>query len=237
MRLTQLLLVLCFSIFGHAMANDLPRVALQTNAGTIVLELDQERAPTSVQNFLGYVDSGFYNETLFHRVIDGFMIQGGGFGPNFMRKQTQAPIRNEANNGLRNQAYTIAMARTNAPHSATSQFFINTVDNPNLDHTSATGRGWGYAVFGRVIEGFEVVDQIGSVATGSAGPFPRDVPRESIIIESATLILPEPVLVENSSEGEGDTASTSSDQSASAGDTAVTGDVDIAIKPAAATQQ
>lgn len=189
MRALQLLTVLLLSLVSHvALAEDRPRVALQTNVGEIVLELDAERAPTSVDNFLQYVSSGFYNDTLFHRVIDGFMIQGGGFNAKFMRKQTDAPIRNEANNGLKNRAYTIAMARTNAPHSATSQFFINTVDNTNLDHTAATGRGWGYAVFGRVIDGFDVVDTIGTVATGSAGPFPRDVPRDPIIIQSATLL-------------------------------------------------
>jgi peptidyl-prolyl cis-trans isomerase B (cyclophilin B) len=189
MRALQLLTVLLVTLVSHVtLAEDRPQVALQTNVGEIVLELDAERAPTSVDNFLQYVSSGFYNDTLFHRVIDGFMIQGGGFSAKFMRKQTSAPIRNEANNGLKNRAYTIAMARTNAPHSATSQFFINTVDNTNLDHTDATGRGWGYAVFGRVIDGFDVVDTIGSVATGSAGPFPRDVPREPIIIESATLL-------------------------------------------------
>jgi len=190
MRLQLSLLMLCFTLSGAVMAQDLPRVALQTNAGTIVLELDQQRAPSSVENFVGYVNSGFYNGTLFHRVIDGFMIQGGGFTPEYMRKQTQSPIRNEANNGLKNRQYSVSMARTNAAHSATSQFFINTVDNPNLDHTAPTGRGWGYAVFGRVIEGFDVVDKIGASATGSAGPFPRDVPLKPIVIESATLLKP-----------------------------------------------
>ena len=188
MRVTQLLTVLFLFICGSALAEDRPRIMLQTTVGDIVLELDGERAPTSVENFVGYVNSGFYNDTLFHRVIDGFMVQGGGFTGEFMKKQTKAPIRNEANNGLRNQAYTIAMARTNAPHSATSQFFINTVDNSNLDHTAPTGRGWGYAVFGRVIEGFDVVDHIGTVATGSQGPFPRDVPREAIFIQSASVM-------------------------------------------------
>lgn len=192
MRVTHLLTILCLFFTTPLVAQELPRVSLQTSAGTILIELDSERAPTSVENFLGYVNSGFYSDTLFHRVIEGFMIQGGGFSPKFMRKQTESPIRNEANNGLKNKAYTIAMARTNAPHSATSQFFINTVDNPNLDHTAATGRGWGYAVFGRVIDGFDVVDQIGTVETGSAGPFPRDVPKEAIVIEAATLVVNEP---------------------------------------------
>jgi len=188
MRVMQLFTVLLLTVCGSVLAEDRPRIMLQTNMGEIVLELDAERAPTSVQNFMGYVNSGFYNDTLFHRVIDGFMVQGGGFTGEFMKKQTKRPIRNEANNGLKNQAYTIAMARTNAPHSATSQFFINTVDNANLDHTAPTGRGWGYAVFGRVVEGFEVVDSIGTVATGSQGPFPRDVPKEPIYIQSASVM-------------------------------------------------
>jgi len=228
MRLTQLLVVLCIFASGSALANELPRVSLETSAGTIVVELDEPRAPTTVKNFLGYVESGFYNETLFHRVIEGFMIQGGGFGPNLMRKQTRAPIRNEANNGLRNQAYSIAMARTNAPHSATSQFFINTVDNPNLDHTAPTGRGWGYTVFGRVIEGFDVVDQIGSTATGAAGPFPRDVPRTPIVIGSATLIVEEVDAEIAVNDANGDTA---------IADTGVTSEDATATEPASATQQ
>lgn len=188
MRVTQFLAVLFLLITGPALADDRPRIMLQTNIGQIVLELDAARAPASVKNFIGYVNSGFYNDTLFHRVIEGFMVQGGGFTGEFMKKQTKPPIRNEANNGLKNQAYTISMARTNAPHSATSQFFINTVDNTNLDHTEPTPRGWGYAVFGRVIEGFEVVDNIGTVVTGAQGPFPRDVPREPIFIESASVM-------------------------------------------------
>ena len=188
MRVLQLLTVLLLIVCGPVLAEDRPRIMLQTNIGDIVLELDKERAPTSVKNFMGYVDSGFYDNTLFHRVIEGFMVQGGGFTGEYMRKQTKAPIRNEANNGLKNRAYTVAMARTNAPHSATSQFFINTVDNTNLDHTAPTGRGWGYAVFGRVIEGFEVVDTLGSVPTGSDGPFPRDVPKDPIYIQSATVM-------------------------------------------------
>ncbi len=228
MRVTQLLTVLCLTLCGSAFAQELPRVSVETNVGRIVLELDQPRAPTSVKNFLNYVDSGFYNETLFHRVIDGFMIQGGGFNPKFMRKQTNAPIRNEANNGLKNLAYTIAMARTNAPHSATSQFFINTVDNPNLDHTAPTGRGWGYTVFGRVIEGYEIVDQIGSVATGAAGPFPRDVPREAIIIQSATLIADDPAVEGLAGNTQESASITNSEPTSAAAANA---------KPAVATQQ
>ncbi len=188
MRVMRALTILLFCLCGPVMAADPPQVMLATNVGNIILELDVERAPSSVENFTDYVNSGFYDGTLFHRVIDGFMIQGGGFTSDLMRKQTEPPIRNEANNGLKNRAYTISMARTNAPHSATSQFFINTADNTNLDHTAATARGWGYAVFGRVIDGFDVVDKIGTVATGSAGPFPRDVPRDPIVIESAVVV-------------------------------------------------
>ncbi len=163
-----------------------PRVQLTTNMGDIIIELDEERAPQTVRNFLDYVDTGFYDGTLFHRVIEGFMIQGGGFGQNYQKKSTRSPISNEAYNGLRNRRYTIAMARTTAPHSATSQFFINSEDNRNLDHTNTTQRGWGYAVFGRVTEGKDVVDAISHLRTGPGGPFSRDVPVEPVIILSAT---------------------------------------------------
>lgn len=166
----------------------IPTVSLKTSAGTIVLELDSASAPATVENFLRYVDDDFYDGTIFHRVIEGFMIQGGGFTPALARKSTRDPIVNEASNGLANTRYTIAMARTNAPHSATAQFFINTVDNGNLDHTAATPRGWGYAVFGRVVGGHDVIDRISSTPTGASGPFSRDVPLEPIIIESAEQI-------------------------------------------------
>lgn len=188
MKVLQLFTALLLLVSVPALAEDRPRIMLQTTEGRIVFELDSVRAPTSVENFVDYVESGFYNDTLFHRVIDGFMVQGGGFNADFMKKQTKSPIRNEANNGLKNKAYTVAMARTNSPHSATSQFFINTVDNVSLDHVSPDNRGWGYAVFGRVIDGFDVVDKISSVATGSQGPFRQDVPKESIFIKSATLM-------------------------------------------------
>ena len=158
-------------------------IEMQTSEGMIVLELNKKLAPRSVENFVNYVESGFYNGTIFHRVIDGFMIQGGGFTAEFKQKDTQAPIRNEANNGLKNKRYTISMARTNAPHSATAQFFINTVDNDALDHTDASARGWGYAVFGKVIEGFDVVDSISGAVTGAGGPFSRDAPSTTILIE------------------------------------------------------
>ncbi|MGQ7846266.1 peptidylprolyl isomerase [Granulosicoccus sp. 3-233] len=179
------LLLLAALLLPTAHAAD-PRVQLSTSLGDIVLELDEKRAPQTVRNFLDYVDSGFYDQTLFHRVIEGFMIQGGGFNQNYQKKATRAPISNEAYNGLRNDRYTIAMARTTAPHSATSQFFINSEDNRNLDHTDTTQRGWGYTVFGRVIEGKSVVDAISRSRTGPGGPFSRDVPVEPVVILSAT---------------------------------------------------
>ncbi len=165
-------------------------VEMSTSAGRIVIEVDGKKAPATVENFLTYVSDGFYDGTIFHRVIDGFMIQGGGFTADFQRKETRAPIRNEANNGLKNNRFTIAMARTNAPHSATAQFFINTVDNTPLDYTASTQRGWGYAVFGRVIEGFDVVESISGTVTGPGGPFPRDTPKETIKIEKVVVMLP-----------------------------------------------
>lgn len=157
-------------------------VRMSTTKGDMVIELDQERAPQSVRNFLQYADDGFYNDTIFHRVIEGFMIQGGGFTQEYKRKKTRAPVSNEAYNGLKNRQYSIAMARTTAPHSATSQFFINSVANRNLDHTSTTQRGWGYTVFGQVVKGEEVVEAISQVRTGPGGPFGRDVPAEPVVI-------------------------------------------------------
>ncbi len=171
-------------------AEDGADVQLDTSYGRILLALDEQRAPVSVENFLTYVDDDFYDGTLFHRVIEGFMIQGGGYTESYMHKQTRSPIRNEADNGLSNRAYSIAMARTNEPHSATSQFFINTVDNRNLDHTDPSARGWGYAVFGRVVDGFDVVDRISEAVTGRGGPFSRDAPKEPIIIMSVKRLLP-----------------------------------------------
>lgn len=159
-----------------------PKVIIQTTLGDMVVELDAERAPRTVENFLAYVDENFYADTVFHRVIEGFMIQGGGFTTSYQRKTTRQPVSNEAYNGLRNRQYTIAMARTTAPHSATSQFFINSENNRNLDHTGTTQRGWGYTVFGRVVQGQDIVDAISRVRTGSGGPFSRDVPSEAIVI-------------------------------------------------------
>lgn len=163
-------------------------VRLSTSHGDMIIELAEDQAPLTVDNFLKYAEEGFYNGTIFHRVIEGFMIQGGGFNENYARKATRAAIPNEANNGLRNLRYTISMARTNAPHSATSQFFINTEDNSNLDHQGATPRGWGYAVFGRVVKGHEVVDKISRLPTGPGGPFSRDAPRNKVLINEVVVI-------------------------------------------------
>jgi peptidyl-prolyl cis-trans isomerase B (cyclophilin B) len=159
-------------------------VQMTTSAGALRIELDDAKAPLSVANFLSYVNAGHYNGTVFHRVIKGFMIQGGGFEPGMKQKPTQGEIRNEANNGLKNDRYTLAMARTNAPHSATAQFFINATNNNFLNHTSESPQGWGYAVFGKVVEGMDVVDQIERVATGNKGGH-GDVPTEDVLIVSA----------------------------------------------------
>lgn len=162
-------------------------VILHTNFGSITLELDAERAPDTVANFLQYAREGHYDGTLFHRVIDGFMIQGGGYTPDMQQKPTRAPIQNEADNGLKNTAYTIAMARTPNPHSATSQFFINVVDNPFLDYTEPTAQGYGYCVFGRVTAGRDTVDRIKKVRTGMRAGH-QDVPLEDVIIERVEIL-------------------------------------------------
>jgi peptidyl-prolyl cis-trans isomerase B (cyclophilin B) len=160
---------------------------LHTNHGAITLELDAEKAPTTVENFLAYVTAGHYDNTVFHRVIDNFMIQGGGFEPGMKQKPTRDPIKNEADNGLKNARGSIAMARTNDPHSATAQFFINTVDNDFLDFRAPNSQGWGYCVFGHVTDGLDVVDKIRKQATGSKG-FHQDVPKEDVIIERAEIV-------------------------------------------------
>ena len=157
-------------------------IRFTTNMGVFDVELNEAAAPKTCENFLSYVRSGFYNGTIFHRVISGFMIQGGGFEPGLKQKQTKAPIENEANNGLKNDKYTIAMARTNEPHSATSQFFINVADNDFLNHTSPTSRGWGYAVFGKVVSGTDVIDAIARVRTASRSWY-GDVPVEDVVRE------------------------------------------------------
>ncbi|MDB5762445.1 MAG: peptidylprolyl isomerase [Herminiimonas sp.] len=160
-------------------------VILTTNQGKIKLELDAEKAPKTVENFLAYVRSGHYDGTIFHRVIDGFMIQGGGFEPGMKQKPTNDPVENEAKNGLKNEPYTVAMARTSAPHSASAQFFINIKDNSFLDYPGQDG--WGYCVFGKIVEGMDVVDKIKSVKTTRTGMF-ADVPVENIVIEKAELV-------------------------------------------------
>ncbi|MFC5427725.1 peptidylprolyl isomerase [Paraburkholderia denitrificans] len=162
-------------------------VELHTNHGVIKLELNAEKAPKTVENFLAYVKKGHYDGTVFHRVIDGFMIQGGGFEAGMTQKPTDAPIENEANNGLKNERGSIAMARTNDPHSASAQFFINVADNDFLNHSSPSPQGWGYAVFGKVVEGLEVVDKIKKVKTGSKG-FHQDVPVDDVVIEKAVIV-------------------------------------------------
>jgi peptidyl-prolyl cis-trans isomerase B (cyclophilin B) len=165
-----------------------PRVELHIlDHGVITLELDAEKAPKSAANFLAYVNKGHYDKTIFHRVIDGFMIQGGGFEPGMTQKPTDEPIENEANNGLRNDNYTVAMARTGEPHSATAQFFINVSNNDFLNHTAPSRQGWGYAVFGKVVAGTDVVDKIRAVKTGRRG-FHDDVPKEDVVIEKAVAL-------------------------------------------------
>jgi peptidyl-prolyl cis-trans isomerase B (cyclophilin B) len=173
--------------FTPATAKDSIMVELHTNHGVIKLELNAEKAPKTVANFLEYVKKGHYDGTVFHRVIDGFMIQGGGFEAGMKQKPTDATIENEANNGLKNERGSIAMARTNDPHSASAQFFINVADNDFLNHTSPTPQGWGYAVFGKVVEGQDVVDKIKKVRTGSKG-FHQDVPMDDVVIEKAVIV-------------------------------------------------
>ncbi|MDX8378439.1 MAG: peptidylprolyl isomerase [Gallionella sp.] len=158
-------------------------VKLSTNFGDITLQLDAEKAPITVKNFIDYVNAGFYDNTLFHRIIDGFMIQGGGFEPGMKQKEVNAPIENEAANGLKNEIYTLAMARTSDPQSATAQFFINVKDNPFLNYSAPTSQGYGYCVFGKVIEGMDVVDTISKVKTGA-----QDVPVEEVIITKAEVV-------------------------------------------------
>lgn len=172
---------------GTSVMDTHPRVDLHTNMGDIVIELNPEKAPKTVANFLTYVKEGFYDGTIFHRVINNFMIQGGGFEVGMKQKQTHAPIENEADNGLKNDKYTVAMARTSDPHSATAQFFINVANNEFLNFTAPTPNGWGYAVFGKVVEGTDVVDKIKQVKTGNKG-FHQDVPVEDVIIEKATVV-------------------------------------------------
>jgi cyclophilin family peptidyl-prolyl cis-trans isomerase len=187
------LLLFAAAMFGGepaaapAAAKANPRVAFETSLGRFVLELDAAKAPKSVENFLGYVKSGHYDGVIFHRVIAGFMVQGGGFTADMQQKSTRPPVANEADNGLKNKRGTVAMARTSDPNSATSQFFVNLVDNGFLDHTGKNERGWGYAVFGKVVEGMDVVDKIAAVKTGRKGPM-SDVPTETVSIQKASVL-------------------------------------------------
>jgi len=184
-KLSALVAILLFTAAGLPAAAkgpvDNPRVRVTTSLGVIELELDAQRAPGTVRNFMNYVERGFYKDTIFHRVIPGFMIQGGGFGTGMREKTTGVRVKNEADNGLKNLAGTLAMARTSDPQSATAQFFINTVDNPALDHRDKTDRGWGYAVFGKVTKGMDVVKKIESVPTRTVGPF-QNVPVKDVMI-------------------------------------------------------
>ena len=163
------------------------RVKMQTSLGDFVIELDESKAPETVKNSLQYAADGFYDNTVFHRVIDGFMIQGGGFEPGMKQKPTRAPVQNEAGNGLRNDTYTVAMARTSDPHSATAQFFVNVTDNDFLNYRAATTDAYGYCVFGKVVEGTETIDKIKGVRTGSRG-FHQDVPAEDVVIKKAEVV-------------------------------------------------
>jgi peptidyl-prolyl cis-trans isomerase B (cyclophilin B) len=184
------LILVLYSTLSFATENKMsesPKVKLTTTLGDIVIQLDPVKAPVSSQNFLDYVNKGFYNGTIFHRVIKGFMAQGGGFDTQFQQKATDAPIKNEADNGLPNKRGSIAMARTNDPNSATAQFFINYADNAFLNHTSPTPSGWGYAVFGEVVEGMDVVDKMAEQATGNRGPH-QNVPKTDIVIEKAEVV-------------------------------------------------
>ena len=185
------LMLFLFSTLSFATENKMSdtqtKVKMTTSQGAFVIQLDHVKAPVSAANFVEYVKSGFYNGTIFHRVIPGFMAQGGGFDSSFAQKDTKTPIKNEADNGLKNKRGTLAMARTNDPNSATAQFFINYKDNGFLDHTSPTPSGWGYAVFGEVIEGMDVVDEMAKQPTGNRGMH-QDVPKTDIVIEKAEII-------------------------------------------------
>lgn len=185
--LVLIAVALC-SISVNSWASSLPKVKMETSMGDIIIELDQKRAPETVKNFLNYVNTGFYDGTVFHRIISNFMIQGGGFGTDYQRKATVAPILNEADNGLSNQRGSIAMARTSDPNSATSQFFINVVDNPNLNFRSKTGSGWGYAVFGKVVEGMDVVDKIRRVPTKHMGRMFANAPQTPVVINKVSVL-------------------------------------------------
>ena len=186
--LTRILVALgAAALCTTALAAD-PQVELKTNMGSIVIELYPDKAPKTVENFLQYVKDGQYKGTIFHRVISGFMIQGGGFTADYAQKKTRAPVQNEANNGLKNDIGTVAMARTPDPHSASAQFFINHKNNDFLNYSAPTPQGWGYCVFGKVVKGMDVVNKIAALETGPGGPFPTDVPRKPVVIEDARIL-------------------------------------------------
>ena len=185
--ITACAITLLLTINTNAFAAN-PKVRMETTKGTVIIELYPDKAPKTVENFLRYVNEGKYDGTIFHRVIKRFMNQGGGFTADFKKVDTFAPIQNEADNGLKNKRGTLAMARTGDPHSATNQFFINTVDNAFLDHTSKTARGWGYCVFATVVDGMDVMDRLAKVQTGANGPFQQDVPMEEILIQKISVI-------------------------------------------------
>lgn len=190
MRIFQLaILTITFTFFSSmAVYANNPEIKIKTNLGVVTLELYPEKAPKTVENFVQYATDGFYKNTIFHRVIPNFMIQGGGFDPTYTQKPTRQPIKNEAANNLKNKTGTIAMARTSDPHSATAQFFINVADNDFLDYTAPTQRGFGYTVFGKVIDGMDIVNQIASTPTGPGGAFRSDVPQKMILIENIEVV-------------------------------------------------
>ena len=186
--MNRLFAIVCALLFGTAAYAANPQVEIKTNLGAITVELRPDKAPKTVENFLEYVKSGFYKDTVFHRVIPGFMVQGGGFSKKMEQKPTRDPVGIESNNGLKNTVGSIAMARTQNPNSATAQFFINVADNAFLNYTEPTVRGYGYTVFGAVVKGMEVVEKIANTPTGPGGPFPKDVPQQQIFIENITLL-------------------------------------------------
>lgn len=188
MRSIQLFLMALFLSCSLSSFAANPQVLMKTNLGNVTIELYPEKAPKTVDNFLRYIEDGFYKNTIFHRVIANFMVQGGGFDTSFKQKPTHEPVENEANNGLKNEIGAIAMARTPDPHSATAQFFINVANNAFLNFTAPNPQGYGYTVFGRVIDGMDIVHQIGKTPTGPGGPFPGDVPRNMIIIEDMLVV-------------------------------------------------
>lgn len=192
MQFCRFLTFLMLFLFALNAAATSIKVEMKTNMGNMVLELYPDKAPKTVENFMRYVEDGFYNNTIFHRVIPNFMIQGGGFDTALKQKPTRSPIQNEAANGLKNEMGSLAMARTSDPHSATAQFFINVANNEFLNHKAPTQSGYGYTVFGKVISGIDVVQKIASLPTGSAGPFATDVPKSTVIIETMTKLADHP---------------------------------------------